>query len=437
MIKIFKFLGRLFFKITGYLPLRILLRQRYYKENHYKKGHSVKGGAILIANHTHIMDYFTMIFAHPFRKQRCLVSELIYQKPFLGFCSNVMDNILVHRERSDLSFMGEAENTLKKGGVITIFPEGHLVKTGKLDTFKPTVVYLALRSGAPIIPHYIEPHYFKSKRTRIIMGKPIYLRDYCDELNPSKEKVEELCQMLQRKVNELKRLLELYKRYHTQDTLSFHNAFYDFIKANMIIPTLIGFPAKIHYASGASKEDWKIKGRGLIVSKHFGFLDPPILLVHCFKRRCHIIIAQELYEKWPWFFKEALTIEYRRLESSSDPKCFLESINILKADGVVGIYPEGHLNPDGIGEIHDGAAYFALMSNSPIYFYYMLKPYKIFHRNHIMIGKTLYPEEVLGKNYVKSKENIATLTSIINQRFIDLQNEGKKYIEKRQKNVKK
>lgn len=434
----FKFLGRLFFKLTGYLPMRLILRQRYYKEEGYKVGHGIKGPAIIISNHTHIMDYFAMVFAHPFRKQRCLVSELIYQKPILGFFSKVMDNILVHRERSDLSFISEAEKTLKKGGVITIFPEGHLVKTGKLDVFKPSVVYLALRSGAPIIPHYIEPHYFKKERTRIIMGKPIYLRDYCDEVNPSREKVQELCEMLRKKTNELKRKLELYKRYRTQDTLNPKAIVFDIVRFVLMFSTPIVFPTKFHYVESAGKKDRHIKGRGLIVSKHYNFFDPTILIMHYLSRRSHVVIAQEMYEKHPWFFKNVFTIEYRRVDDASDPKCFLEVINILKADGVVGIYPEGHINNEQLSTLHDGASYFALMSNSPIYVYYMLKPFKPFHFNHVMIGKTIYPEQIFGKDNLKNKENIPLLTSMIKDEFLSLEKEGQKYLKKsknKQKNA--
>ena len=163
---VIKFIFRFLAKLFGIPTFKLAWRQRYYLEDPKKKTRAVKGPAIFIANHTHILDYFGMMFAHPFRKMRFLVSEAIFNHPFLGFLCTMMDDIMVHRERSDLSFMAEAEKTLKKGKAITIFPEGRLVKDGKLDTFKPAVVYLALRTGAPIIPHYIESNYFKWKRNQ-------------------------------------------------------------------------------------------------------------------------------------------------------------------------------------------------------------------------------------------------------------------------------
>ena len=90
-MKFIKAILRFFFIFTGFLPLFLLLRQRYYKDNVKKKSRAIKGKAILISNHTHIMDYFTLLFAHVFRKQRFLVSEAVYAHPFLGFLNSIMD----------------------------------------------------------------------------------------------------------------------------------------------------------------------------------------------------------------------------------------------------------------------------------------------------------------------------------------------------------
>ena len=435
-MKVIKWIFRFFTKLLGILPYKLLLRQRYYQEDPTKHGHGIKGGAIVIANHIHIMDYFTILFAHPFRKQRCLVSEAIYRHNGLGFLSKMMDNILVHRERSDLSFMNEAEKTLKKGQIVTIFPEGHLVKNGKLDTFKPSVVYLALRSGAPIIPHYIEPHYMSMKRTRIIMGKPIYIRDYVKSDNPSIEEVKELCEMLRNKTNELKRKLELFKKYRTRNVI-FSKSFFNKISHILLyLPTKVIFPTKFHYVDGATKKDRRIRGSGLIVSNHKTFFDPPILTMHYMPRRVHTIIAQEMYVKHPWLFKHLLCIEYRRVDGANDPKCFLETINLLRAEAVVGIYPEGHLSKNGLLEFQKGAAYFAIMGHTKIYTYYMVNPHKVFHRNHIMIGKTFDVEKMYSSDELKNKETIAAFTNVLEAYFHSLEERGKIY-QKNQKIDKK
>lgn len=422
---------RFFFKLTGIPTFFLFARPRYYLEDGKKHSRALKGGAIVIANHTNIMDFFMMVFAHPFRKQRILVSEAIYKHPFLGFMCKVMDCILVHRERSDVSFYAEAEKTLKKGGIVMIFPEGHLVKNGKLDTFKPFVAYLALRTGAPIVPHYIDAHYCSFKRTRVIMGKPIYIKDYLKNEIASSDEIKQFLETLRHKMLELKRKMSLYQKYHTRDLIYFKSWFLELTKVLLFIPNKIIFPTKFHYLDGSSRKDRKIKGKGLIVSKHRGFADAPILAMHYISRRVHIIVGKEIYDTMPFILKHLLSIKYDRNTASNDPSCFLEIINTLRAEGVVGIYPEGHIKKDEEGEIHDGAVYFALMSGAPIYFYYMAKPYKPFRFNHVLISKTIHLEDYFDASSFKDKENIHKLTIIIEERFHHLKEESERILSKK------
>ena len=436
-MRVIKKLARIFFKVTGIIPFMIYFRLRFYHASKKNKSRPLKGPAIVIANHTSILDYFVITFTFPFRKIRTLVSEALYAHKIPGLMSRLMDDIVVHRERSDLSFMAEAEKTLRKKKVISIFPEGHLVRTGKIDTFRPAVVYLALRTGAPIVPCYIDAHYNSIKRTRVITGPKIYLRDYCDEENPSMDKVRELCEMLRKKVEELKSQLYLYRKMKTYNKINFRAWFLDLAKLTLWLPNFFIFPTKFHYIGSASRKDRKIKDRGMIVSKHYSFLDPPILDMHYFSRRVHIVIAQELYVSNSWLFKHLLCIEYRRIASASDPKCFMQIINTLRANGVVGIYPEGHITKDGVGNIHNGAAYFAMITNSPIYIYWMSNPYKFFRRNHVMIGETIYPDKILTPEELKNKENVVKIQDVLNKRILELENEAQEYARKSKKSSKK
>lgn len=425
-----KFLFRIFAKITAAIPTLLYFRyKKYYFKKHPRT--RLKGGSILISNHISIMDYFTMLYLTFFKHMRCLVSEDLYRHKFVGWMSKMMGNILVHREISDMSFMAEAEKSLKKKKIINIFPEGHLSHDGKVHQFKPSVVYLALKTGAPIIPTYIDAHYNSIHRTNVIIGEPIYLKDYCDKTNPSVDEVKELCEMLRNKVIELGRKLTLYRKMQTYDVFSFKHKFLDVAKATCKLFQWIVWPTSYRYVGNASRKDRKIRGRGLIVSKHYSFYDPPILMMSYMSRRMRIVVAEELCKNNPKLFKWLWTIEYRRVSNSMDPKCFLECINHLKSDGVLAIYPEGHLTKDGLGEIHDGAAYFALMSNSPIYFYLMAKPWKPFHHNIVYIGETIYPDNIFTKEELKQKETIHKLTLMIQERMKNLYQESQKYIKQK------
>ena len=111
----------------------------------------------------------------------------------------------------------------------------------------------------------------------------------------------------------------------------------------------------------------------------------------------------------------------------------MQIINFLRANGIVGIYPEGHITKDGVGDIHNGAAYFAMMTNSPIYIYWMSDPYKLFRRNHVMIGETIYPDQILTKEEMKDKANIAKIQDVLNKRIYELEIEAQKYSKKARK----
>ena len=420
------FIVRLFILITGWPFYFLLIRPRYYHSSPYKKTRGIKGPAIITCNHTHIFDFFAIFFTHPFRTQHVLVSEAIIEHPFLGFLCKLVGCVYVHRERSDLSFFAEAEKILKKGGIVTIFPEGHLVRDGNLDVFKPSAIYLAIRSGAPLVPHYIEPHYFSIKRTRIIVGEPYFVNKELQE----REDIRKECDNLRSSTLALKRKMHLYQKYHTRDVFYGRSWFLDIVKVLLFLPTKIIYPTRFHYVNGASRIDRKIIGRGIVISKHRGFNDAPILAMHYLTRRVHIIVGKDIHDSMGWVLDHLLSIEYDRKGEKSDPSTFLNIINILKAEGVIGIYPEGHIKANEDGKFYDGAAYFSLMSNSPIYLYYTMKPYKIFRFNHVMIGKVIYPDKLYSKEEIKNKETISLFTSYLQEQFLTLKNAGQKYQKK-------
>ena len=419
-------LARILFKITGWLPGLIAFRPKFYSEDRKAKTKHIKGKAIVIANHKNISDFFVIYLTFFFKRVRTLVSELIYQKKLLAFFCKCVGNILVHRERSDLSFMSECEKRLDKGDVICIFPEGTFVKEKDLDTFKPSAVYLALRTNTPIIPVYIS-HNGPLSRKRINIGKPIDLTKYCNEKIPSPEKVKQLCEMLRSKVKELGHQIELYEKYKAWNKIDFHWFIFDSLRFFCKISQWLVFPTKVHYEEGANKKNDKtIKGRAIIVSKHNGLTDPPILTVDYWTRRTRIIIGDDAFNSVK-IVKHLGVIKYNRTKGQNDPKLMIDTRNILKCNGVVGIYPEGKIVKNEIGEFMNGAAYFAISTNTPIYINIPLKEYKPFHRNHLMIGKKIIPSEIFSEEQLKQRETIVKLTEILHQKFVELYSQLKTY----------
>ena len=67
----------------------------------------------------------------------------------------------------------------------------------------------------------------------------------------------------------------------------------------------------------------------------------------------------------------------------------------------------------------------------------MLRPWKPFRRNHVMIDKPIYAGDLYTQEELKDKATIAKFTKVLSERYFALRDEGQKYIQKKQKSAKK
>ena len=201
-----------FIKITGFPFKLIALRNRIYYEDKSVQKRSIKGGAIVIANHNHLIDFAVMMYVFPFRTLRCIVAEVLYHKNFVLKCfMRSLGTIEVNRHGYDLAFIKKCKSIIERGGVVEIFPEGRLPDR-KNDVpplpFKPGAVYLALETGVPIIPVYNSRKGISTKTTAIVIGKPINVSELYDDNLSKKENIDRITSMLREKIIELGTLLD-------------------------------------------------------------------------------------------------------------------------------------------------------------------------------------------------------------------------------------
>lgn len=201
------FLAHWFIKITGWLPQFLLFRTKVYYEDKKVQGRRVKGKAIVMSNHHTVMDFAVLMFVFWQRTLRCLMAEVLYTKNiFMTFLLKILGGIKVDRDAHDFSFLTKAEKILGKGGVVEIYPEARIARPDeeKPLEFKPSVAYMALQSGAPIIPVYTSGEYFSKTRARVIIGKPVDVREWYDEQLSEKENLDAICKRLREKVIKLR-----------------------------------------------------------------------------------------------------------------------------------------------------------------------------------------------------------------------------------------
>lgn len=198
-----------FVKITGYLAQLLVFRIRlHYEDPAVQKTH-IKGPAIIISNHTDVMDYAMLIFVFITRTLRCQAAELQFDRPLMRFFLKLLGAIRVDRSFDDMSCVGKSEAILRKGGVVAIFPEGRLPRAGETPPlpFRHGAAYLALHADVPVIPVYTDGRYFSLSRAQVAIGKPINVRELYSAEKSERENLQAISKAFEERVYGLRGLI--------------------------------------------------------------------------------------------------------------------------------------------------------------------------------------------------------------------------------------
>ncbi len=132
----------------------------------------VKGKAIFIANHRSMWDPLILALVSP-RNIHFMAKKELFESKVGNFFFRSLYAFPVNRRNVDLQSLKNALKVLDKGEVFGIFPEGKRAVTDSLDEFEKGAAFLAIRSGAPVIPIYIHPDTSRQIRPVMLVGKPI------------------------------------------------------------------------------------------------------------------------------------------------------------------------------------------------------------------------------------------------------------------------
>jgi 1-acyl-sn-glycerol-3-phosphate acyltransferase len=141
------------------------------------------GGAILVCNHTSSIDPVFLQAACPRLITWMMAKE--YRNLFgVGWFFDAIEPILVERSGKDMAATRAALRALNDGKVLGLFPEGKIENSHELLDFQTGVALLALKSGAPVYPAYLDgmqrrrgmlEAFITPGRTTLAFGPPVQL----------------------------------------------------------------------------------------------------------------------------------------------------------------------------------------------------------------------------------------------------------------------
>ncbi len=155
-------------KVLANIVFRLLYRVRTYGVENVP----TDGKFILCSNHANNLDPVFVSMVMP-RKISWMAEKELFKYKFIAYLGYKLGAFPVDRSQSDISAIKNALKVLKADKVLGIFPEGTRVKLMNLDTVKPGVALLSIRSRSPILPVHIESTYKLFSKINIYIGKPM------------------------------------------------------------------------------------------------------------------------------------------------------------------------------------------------------------------------------------------------------------------------
>ena len=134
-----------------------------------------EGAALLCGNHTTAGDPLYVVCCLGRRRQiHVMAKEEIMKWPVVGFILKKAGIFGVKRGTADVSALKESLRVLKGGEKLLMFPEGTRVKEGEVSEAHTGAAMFSTRTGAPLVPVYIQPKKRRFRKTTVVFGEPYY-----------------------------------------------------------------------------------------------------------------------------------------------------------------------------------------------------------------------------------------------------------------------
>ena len=190
------------------LPLGIKYRTKKHFLNAKEHGKTIKGGAVIVANHTSFEDPLFITNLLWYRRLYFLAGEVLMDKRPQGILLRGLGCIRIDRNISDIDAIRTAVDKLKRGHLLVMFPQGGIKREEDVVNIKAGAILIAMQAKVPIIPVYtMKPEKWYMRRKAVI-GEPFICSEHCKRKFPS---VTDLNHLSEKLLCEMQRCEEVYQ----------------------------------------------------------------------------------------------------------------------------------------------------------------------------------------------------------------------------------
>ena len=136
---------------------------------------------VLISNHLHALDPVAIAMYIPKRQVCFLGKKELGRNKLANRLLTSAHTILVGRGDTDMAAMRNCMKAIRMKMILLIFPEGTRHHEGQMEQIQNGASLIAMRSGAPIVPVYIDRKIALFRKTNLYVGEPIPYGDLAEK----------------------------------------------------------------------------------------------------------------------------------------------------------------------------------------------------------------------------------------------------------------
>jgi 1-acyl-sn-glycerol-3-phosphate acyltransferase len=172
-----------------------------------------KGPLLIVGNHFHFLDTIAPIHSTRWPLEFIGDFEMPNAPALMKFLPSAWQTLKIEQGTPNFEALNASAAVLAQDGVLVIYPEGH-VHSGPLNPALPGAAFLALRTGAPILPMgTISDNNWKLFKTLSEKKRPLGIRTKIGKVfgpltsknpdRPSREEIQEAGRQIMTQIAEL------------------------------------------------------------------------------------------------------------------------------------------------------------------------------------------------------------------------------------------